>query len=63
MQNVFTAAVLNPACDLFVFCVQMLGEEYKHGLLVDYPLTHPVCLSGKTHRISLLCCFNRYERN
>lgn len=50
MRNVFTAAVLNHVCDSFVLCVQMLGEECKHGLLVDHPLAHLVCLSGKTNR-------------
>lgn len=57
----FTAAVLNPVCDPFVFRVQMLGEECKHGLLVDHPLAHPVRLSGKTHGISLFCCFTSSE--
>ncbi len=32
--------------------VQMLGKEYQHGLLVDHPFSHSVCVSGErlTHR-------------
>lgn len=31
-----------------MFChMQMLGKEYQHGLLVDNPFSHSVCVYGK----------------
>jgi len=37
---------------IVMFChMQMLGKEHQHGLLVDNPFSHSVCVSGKRLRL------------
>ncbi len=50
---------------IMILChMQMLGKEYQHGLLVDHPFSHSVCVSGErlTHRFkdSYFKCLCRF---